>query len=340
MMTRRQMLASMLGLLGASLVKGQDAPSRVLAQARWEAFKRRFVTADGRVVDTGNAGISHSEGQGVAMLAAATLKDEQAFTRLWSFTQAMRRSDGLFSWKYVPGQGIADPNNATDGDLYVTWALARASETFGKPAYREEAARTAVALRKLCLAPDSHGLVLLPAVQGFRPADDKTPPVVNPAYWVFPALAVCSSLDANPQWQQCVQTGLNLLRYAYFGRFQLPADWVSLADPVTPWQARPARFGYEAIRIPLFLYWAGEFNHPCLQRFASFARKPGFPAWVGLDDKSQADYGAPSGFEAVAGLARAAVYGQSGTVPDIDTDYFSSSLVLLASLAVTSPRPA
>jgi endo-1,4-beta-D-glucanase Y len=340
MISRRHMLASMLGLLGTSLVKGQDAPPRTLAQTRWETFKRRFVTPDGRVIDTGNAGISHSEGQGVALLAAATLKDEEAFTRLWTFTQSMRRNDGLFSWKYVPGQGIADINNATDGDLYVTWALARASKMFGKSGYGEEAARTAQAVRKLCLVQDSHGLVLLPAVQGFRYADGKTPLVVNPAYWVFPALTVCASLEADPQWQQCIQTGLDLLRYAHFGRFQLPADWLSLADPVTPWQARPARFGYEAIRIPLFLYWSGQFNHPCLQRFAAFARTPGFPPWIGLDDEAQADYCAPAGFEAVASLARAAVYGLPATVPELDTDYFSSSLVLLAALATTTLKPA
>src|SRR5260370_24045012 len=135
-------------------------------------------------------GISHSEGQGIAMLAAATLKDEEAFVRLWAFTQSMRRTDGLFSWKYVPGQGVADLNNATDGDLYVTWALARASDSFGSPGYREEAARTATAIRKLCLVREAHGLVLLPGVQGFQ-SPDGTALVVNPAYWVFPALHLC-----------------------------------------------------------------------------------------------------------------------------------------------------
>ena len=36
----------------------------------WRAYKAHFVTEAGRVVDTANKGISHSEGQGYGMLLA------------------------------------------------------------------------------------------------------------------------------------------------------------------------------------------------------------------------------------------------------------------------------
>lgn len=332
MMTRRQVLASLLGLLAAPAFGAEARPSTTTAQIRWEAFRNRFVTSEGRVTDTGNAGISHSEGQGVAMLAAAILKDEETFAGLWAFTRSLRRPDGLFSWKFVPGQGVADFNNATDGDLYITWALARAAENFGQSRYRDEAALTAAGVRKLCLVKDRHGVVLLPGAAGFH--DGEKPPVVNPAYWVFPAFRACEALDPGAQWQQCFQTGLNLLDYAYFGRYQLPADWLTLSDPVAPWAARPARFGYEAIRVPLLLFWSGQLQHPSMRRFATYASQPGFPAWLGFDDKTQADYPAPLGFESVARLARAVDNAQAVNVPDVDTDYFSSSLTLLAVLAL------
>ena len=335
MMTRRHMLASLLGLAGATLVRAQGTPLPTLAQTRWHAFSARFIADDGRVLDTGNAGISHTEGQGVAMLAAATLKDEAAFARLWNFTRTLRRSDDLFSWKFVPGTGIADANNATDGDLYIAWALARAAQAFPHAGYGEEAVRTARAIRKLCLADDPHGVVVLPGVQGFRAPQAGTATVVNPAYWVFPALSACSLLDPDERWQQCIRTGLEMLGYAAFGRFQLPADWLSLSDPVVPWSARPARFGYEAIRIPLFLVWAGQHDHPCLKRFAAYARSQGFPAWIGFDDKTKANYSAPQGFEAVANLARNVIYQDSIAIPDLDADYFSSSLSLLSALSLT-----
>ena len=49
------------------------APGRFTAsaadQAEWLAFRNRFIAPEGRVVDTGNGGVSHSEGQGYAMLS-------------------------------------------------------------------------------------------------------------------------------------------------------------------------------------------------------------------------------------------------------------------------------
>ena len=37
----------------------------------WRSYKQRFVATDGRVIDTGNKNVSHTEGQGYAMLFAA-----------------------------------------------------------------------------------------------------------------------------------------------------------------------------------------------------------------------------------------------------------------------------
>jgi endoglucanase len=347
MLTRREALMSFISLamlpsLSPRTAYAAQGPAAASAAAlttgasvaqHWSVFRSRFMTADGRIVDTGNQGISHTEGQGVALLAAAACGDEQSFGRLWSFTRTLRREDGLFSWKFVPGQGIADTNNASDGDQYIAWALLQAARNFAKPAWREEAAGIIRALRQKCLVEESHGLVLLPGVNGFR-VDAKAPPVVNPSYWVYPALAEFASIDDAALWGRCVQAGLNLANYAYFGRYRLPADWLSLTDPVAPWAQRPARFGYEAIRVPLFLYWTGQTGHACLSRFAAFAHAPGFPAWVDFDDRTVANYPAPPGFEAVAQLARAATTNVPVNLPDIDSDYFSASLTLLSSLAV------
>ena len=49
----------------------------------WEAYKARFLMTDGRIVDTGNKNVSHSEGQGYAMLMAVASNDKAAFDRIW-----------------------------------------------------------------------------------------------------------------------------------------------------------------------------------------------------------------------------------------------------------------
>ena len=68
----------------------------------WTAWKARFVTDAGRVVDTGNQGISHSEGQGFGMLLAVAANDRPTFERIWGWTRANRmvRDDQLLAWRW------------------------------------------------------------------------------------------------------------------------------------------------------------------------------------------------------------------------------------------------
>lgn len=314
------------------------------AERAWAQFRQAFVNREGRVVDTGNRNISHSEGQGVAMLAAALTGDERSFNLLWRWTrETLLREDALLSWKYESGKGVTDRNNASDGELYVLWALHVAGQMFSRPALFAEGARIARALRETCVVETPrHGTMLLPGQHGFvaRLADQTPDIAINLAYWVFPALASAQALDPSPAWARLRDNGLEMMRHARFGRHELPPDWLRLTDPVMPWPERPARFGWEAIRIPLFLYWAGHLQHPVLARFARFAAQPGFPAWVDFNDRARSDYPGPAGFEAIARLARHATFAQPFELPPLDKDYFSSSLTLMAHLAHLARQPA
>ena len=71
-------------LASALLAVPYPAPDRV---AEWEAFNARFVTEDGRVRDTANGGISHSEGQAYALLVTASLGLREDFDRIWDWTR-------------------------------------------------------------------------------------------------------------------------------------------------------------------------------------------------------------------------------------------------------------
>ncbi len=110
------------------------------APQAWQAYKQRFITSTGRVIDTANGQISHSEGQGYGMLLAVAANDRGTFDRLWNWTRAnlMVRDDQLIAWRWTPGQRppITDMNNATDGDILIAWALAEAAELWGDVSYR------------------------------------------------------------------------------------------------------------------------------------------------------------------------------------------------------------
>ncbi|WP_336489732.1 glycosyl hydrolase family 8 [Methylobacterium nigriterrae] len=231
--------------------------------AAWRAYRARFVTEQGRVVDTANDLISHSEGQGYGMLLAVAANDRATFERIWGWTRAnlMVRSDELMAWRWAPDKrpAVADMNNATDGDILVAWALTEAAEAWGEPSYRTAARRIAVEFgRKAILFKDPHGPIILPAVSGFAARERADGPLVNLSYWVFPAFQRLPIVAPEYDWASVIRSGVNLVRQARFGPTRLPTEWISVKeDAPRPAEGFPALFSYNAIRVPLYLAWAG-----------------------------------------------------------------------------------
>src|SRR5437870_11246021 len=81
------------------VVVAAGGPGACGADTDWETFRQEFVDA-GRVVDTGQDRISHSEGQGFAMLFATHYDDRATFDALWQWTQRnlQVRQDALLAW--------------------------------------------------------------------------------------------------------------------------------------------------------------------------------------------------------------------------------------------------
>ncbi|HML10140.1 MAG TPA: glycosyl hydrolase family 8 [Stellaceae bacterium] len=325
-------------LLTPALVRAQD-PS---VAGEWLKYRERFVGDDGRVRDTGNKDVSHTEGQGSAMLFAENFDDRATFDRVWNWTrEKLRRPDGaLFSWRWDPNaqNPVADDNNATDGDMLIAWALARAAQRWRDPTYAAEARPIIAEIREKLIVPAAGGLVLLPGADGFTRNDGGV--IVNPSYYVYPALEAFPRLDPSAKWSRLRYDGLRLLAKAGFGKWHLPSDWIAVdkRGGVIPLQDQPPRFGYDAIRIPLYLIWGREAT---AQRLAAemrfwnvFGDKP-VPAWVDVTSGALAPISAPSGFQAIIDLARARFGGKVGPPPQIaDTDdYYSASLILLARIA-------
>ena len=309
------------------------------ADPDWQAFKEAFVGQDGRVVDTGQGRISHSEGQGFAMLLAVHHDDRAAFDRLWQWTRQnlQVRGDSLVAWRWEPGRGATDRNNASDGDLLVAWSLLRAGEKWKVPEHAEDARRIAQDIRKKLLRRTAHGRVLLPGLEGFEKPEGLT---VNLSYWVFPALREIGRVDAAPEWDELARTGMAMLQYSYFGRWGLPPDWLRLGERVVPADGFPPRFGYDAVRIPVYLLWSRQ-ETPALLRpyrefWAFFSGARFLPAWTNLNDDSVDSHGAGLGIRAVAQVVAEYPDAKAGSLPALDNgqSYYSAVLLLLCKMAL------
>jgi len=305
------------------------------ADAEWILFKQRFLQPEGRVVDSWQDRISHTEGQGMSMLLAVQFNDRLAFDSIWQWTRQnlQVRNDRLLAWRWSPKDGVTDRNNATDGDLFVAWALLRAHRKWKNPDYFAAATGIVHAIRKQLLRKTARGTVLLPGMEGF---DKPQGLVINLSYWLFPAFQDIAQADPAPEWQDLQQTGINLLREAHFGRWGLPADWILLGDKLMPAPGFKPRFGYDAVRIPLYLLWAGSEAGELLQPFKSywehFRGAQFVSAWTDLNDNSIDSYDASYGIQGIARLTLAYPDLPSARLPLLDDtqDYYSSVLLLLA----------
>ncbi|MBY0337892.1 MAG: glycosyl hydrolase family 5 [Acetobacteraceae bacterium] len=317
--------------------------------SEWQQFQRRYMAPEGRIVDTANGGISHSEGQGYGMFFATHFGDRPAFERLWRWTRLnlSRPTDSLHAWRYTPhgAFGVQDTNNATDGDLYIAWALLRAAERWNEPEWHRSAARIAHDVLACCVRRQRGHTLLLPGAHGFERPDGI---VVNLSYYAFPVLRALSRIAPDPAWAELERDGLALMRTAAFGRWHLPPDWLLIPasgaapSPAAGW---PPRFSWDALRVPLNLAWQ-RFDAPTTQAALQFWDYPGHahrpPAWVELRSNSIAPYPGHSGVQAVHMFLRLRHGASAPQAPGVARapDYYAAAVGLQARIAYTmAPEP-
>lgn len=319
--------------------------ARAAPEARyplWEQYQQRFVTAAGRVVDTGNGGISHTEGQGSGMLFALFYDDPATFRRIWDWTRTHlgQGKDQLFAWRYNPSADppVQDTNDASDGDILIAWALDRAGRQWNRPAYTRDAERLLRLIRSRLVLRYGGYTVLLPGQRGFQ-HDGYV--VLNLSYLVVPALRRFAIMDPKGPWKALIRDGQTLLDRARFGAAGLPVDWLRLGRQggLSPAPGQAPRFGFDAIRIPLYFTWGGVSGSPGLAAIADYwARDPSPPAWVDVLSGETASYPLSRGGMAVRDL----LLGRYAAVPaDITSAdrYYSASLILLTRMAMAADGP-
>lgn len=299
----------------------------------WAAFRQLYLDRSGRIVDNGNGGISHSEGQGYGMLIATLAGDRAAFETmaLWTQNTLGRQDVALHAWRYDPRQGgVNDWNNATDGDILIAWALGRAAAQWGNDAWAQRARDIRKAIRQRLVVDRFGQHLLLPGLVGFDNGQSVT---LNPSYFIWSAFDAFSRLDGEETWGPVIESCEAILRQARFGPQALPTDWIAVgADGrVAPAPDKPPRFGFDAIRVPLYAvagrraalvapvadYWRAQ---------TAGGKAPS--AWIDVTTGEQAPYAlSPGGMDVVK-----RVLGQPLEKEALAQDYYGCVLQLLCHL--------
>ncbi len=318
MISRRNLLLSAASLpLSRSLAFAQsdDGPRDALLPL-WDAWKTIHMSSTGRVIDRLQDNVSHSEGQGYAMLVAQALGDREGFDLLldWTMTNlAVRPNDALLAWRWHPADGgsVTDMNNASDGDLFAAWALMRAAENFDEPRYAELGRTIGSALVNHCIRPapaSTDGLILIPGMEGFEVEGGY---ILNPAYYMLKAMTDLGETLGEPALNQCAADGIALL--SRLARRSPVPDWFMLtAGGAQNAPGKSGDFGYEAMRVPLYLIWSGMPGHPAVSRArdlydASLATEEGeTPTVVNRDTLEVLQASTDPGYRALAALTACA----------------------------------
>lgn len=317
------------------------APSRqskaMVNTGEWDTFKARFLDPSGRVVDPQNGGISHSEGQGYGMLLALRADDREAFSAManWANETLMRSDVALHAWKYDPNspERVPDHNNATDGDILIAWALGRGGQRWPGNGWRTRSAAIRAAIRRRLVVERFGYKLLLPGLDGFvdNSRGANGPVIVNPSYFIWPAFRTFAEWDNGDFWSALGDDSAMVVSQARFGPFGLPADWVEVSGPgqFAPAPGHDPRFGFDAIRVPLYAM-AG--NRTSLaQPVAAFWRQclaegQPIPAWIDLTNGQRAPYAVSNGGAAIAARL-------IGSAPPLGlaNDYYGAALQMLVS---------
>lgn len=228
----------------------------------WQAFVQRHVQPDGRVIDFDTPQQhSTSEGQSYALFFALVHNDRPLFDRVLAWTQANLSGGSLaqrlpaWQWGRLPGGGwgVLDANAASDGDLWIAYALLEAARLWSVPAYRTLGRQLlARVVAEEVAVLDGLGPMLLPWPRAVAQGPNWR---LNPSYLPLQQLRRFQQEDPNGPWKAIADNTLRMISAtAPQGYSPDWCAWSSDERTFVPDPDKGSMASYDAIRVYL---WAG-----------------------------------------------------------------------------------
>ncbi|CEJ47399.1 cellulose synthase complex periplasmic endoglucanase BcsZ [Xanthomonas citri pv. bilvae] len=220
-MTRRRLLhaGALAGVAALLPAAALAAPSQCGPWPLWSAFVDKHIQPDGRVVDFLNPDQrSTSEGQSYALFFALVNNDQVLFDKVLSWTRhnlcGGRPDLNLPAWLWGrDGSGawrVLDANTASDGELWIAYALLEAGRLWSRPGYLKAGQQMLQLIRTQEVATlPGLGPMLLPGRTGFV---DNGRWTLNPSYLPIQVLRRCANADPKGPWAAIAANSARVLR--------------------------------------------------------------------------------------------------------------------------------
>ncbi|HIK46685.1 MAG TPA: glycosyl hydrolase [Leptolyngbyaceae cyanobacterium M65_K2018_010] len=267
-------------LVSAATGDAASLSREALLAESWQAYRNRFIQADGRVIDWEDGARTVSEGQAYAMLRAVLADDPATFelTLGWAENNLRRPSlpndsdgtDHLWAWKWGKAAdgswGILDSNFASDADVDAITALIFAARRWQRPDYLELARLKLADLwyQSTVSMPVLEGQApryLLPgSISTFQPRPGAV--YLNPSYLAPYAFRLFAQIDPERDWLALVDSSYELLaQVPQLSPKGLPSDWVILDLASQTLETVPvdtplrSHYGFDAYRVWWRIAW-------------------------------------------------------------------------------------
>ncbi|MCA9513574.1 MAG: cellulase [Myxococcales bacterium] len=235
----------------------------------WEAYTKRFVTADGRVIDFAADEHTTSEGEAYGAFFALVANDRARFDAIVRWTSDNLAQGDLAqrlpAWRWGKKQdekkkkatwGVLDENAASDADLWLAYALLEAGRLWEEP--RFDALGRAI-LAQVVKAEVSElpglGPTLLPGPVGFalEGDDGATTWRLNPSYTPLPLLRRFASAGVPGPWDAVADSARRVAAHVREADGPFP-DWIGWrdGDGFVPDPVNGDVGSYDAIRVYLW----------------------------------------------------------------------------------------
>lgn len=243
----------------AVAARAQDATCA--AWPEWQAFKRLYLSTDGRVIDASTRdSLTVSEGQAYAMTFALIGNDRDGFARTLAWTRdnlaggSLERT--LPAWKWGRAEdgkwAVLDRNSASDADLWMAYALTQAGTLWHDAEYKQlgQGMSQLILREEVGLVPGL-GATVLPGPRGFVAAGSWR---LSASYVPVQVLRTLQRGSDASLWSSVLDSSYHVIVGSSPRGFA--ADWIRYRQG-EGFSADPDSHGvgsYNAIRVYL---WAG-----------------------------------------------------------------------------------